>query len=106
MSDGSCDRAIDAGVRPRLAAKARIQTDRVSGETVLLYPEGALLLNPTGAAIVGLCDGRRTFAELVDELAARYDTLSVELSGDVGEYLMRLRDHGLLELPPAGEDPS
>jgi len=106
MSDESGDRAIGGGVRPRLAAKARVQTDRVSGEPVLLYPEGALLLNPTGAAIVGLCDGRRTFAELVDELAARYNAPSGELSGDVGEYLIRLRDHGLLELQPAGGGPS
>ena len=106
MSDESGDRVIGGGVRPRLAAKARAQTDRVSGGPVLLYPEGALLLNPTGAAILGLCDGRRTFAELVDELAARYNAPSGELSGDVGEYLIRLRDHGLLELQPAGGGPS
>ena len=106
MSDESGDRAIGGGVRPRLAAKARIQTDRVSGEPVLLYPEGALLLNPTGAAILGLCDGRRTFAELVDELAARYNAPPGQLSGDVGAYLIRLRDHGLLELQPAEGGPS
>jgi pyrroloquinoline quinone biosynthesis protein D len=106
MSDESGDRVIGGGVRPRLAAKARVQTDRVSGEPVVLYPEGALLLNPTGAAIVGLCDGRRTFAELVDELAARYNAPPGQLSGDVGAYLIRLRDHGLLELQPAGGDPS
>ena len=106
MSDESGDRAFGGGVRPRLAAKARVQTDRVSGEPVLLYPEGALLLNPTGAAIVGLCDGRRTFAELVDELAARYNAPPGQLSGDVGAYLIRLRDHGLLELQRAGGDPS
>jgi pyrroloquinoline quinone biosynthesis protein D len=106
MSDESGDLSIGAGVRPRLAAKARVQTDRVSGEPVLLYPEGALLLNPTGAAVGGLCDGRRTFAELVNELAARYNSPSGELSGDVGEYLIRLRDHGLLELQPPGGGPS
>jgi pyrroloquinoline quinone biosynthesis protein D len=100
MSDGFGDWAIGAGVRPRLAAKARMQTDRVSGEPVLLYPEGVLLLNPTGAAIVELCDGHRTFAELVDELAARYNAPVEELSRDVGEYLIRLRDRSLLELPP------
>jgi pyrroloquinoline quinone biosynthesis protein D len=106
MSDESGDPAIGAGVRPRLAAKARVQADRVSGEPVVLYPEGALLLNPTGASIVGLCDGCRTFAELVDELAARYNALSGELAGDVGEYLIRLRDHGLMELQPAEGGPS
>src|SRR3954452_6125009 len=37
---------------PRLAAKVRVQTDRVCCGTVLLYPEGVLVLNSTGAAVV------------------------------------------------------
>ena len=31
---------------------------------VLLYPEGAVLLNDTGAAILELCDGQRSVAEI------------------------------------------
>ena len=32
--------------------RARVQTDPVSGKPVLLYPEGVLMLTPTGHAIV------------------------------------------------------
>jgi len=43
---------IPPAARPRLAPGVRLQTDRVSGSPVLLYPEGMLQMNPTGAAIV------------------------------------------------------
>jgi pyrroloquinoline quinone biosynthesis protein D len=92
-------RLIGPGIRPRLAAKARVQTDRVSGQVVLLDPEGVLVLNSTGAAIVGLCDGRRTIEEMVAERAERYDAPPASLSGDVAAYLARLGDRGLLEIP-------
>jgi len=71
--------------------------DKITGKPVLLYPEGVLLLNPTGAAIVGLCDGQHTVAEMVTELAARYNSPADRLSGDVAAYLGRLRERGLLE---------
>src|SRR5690242_14185302 len=59
--------------RPALAAKARIQLDRVTQKPVLLYPEGVVVLNETGAAILQLCDGQRNFAEIIAELARTYD---------------------------------
>src|SRR5579871_332127 len=86
--------------RPRLAARARVQTDKVSGKPALLYPEGALLLNPTGAAIVELCDGVHTFAEIVAALAERYAAPPEQLARDVAAYLDRLRERNLLEIAP------
>jgi pyrroloquinoline quinone biosynthesis protein D len=106
MSEAVKGRSIGPGERPRLAAKARVQVDRVSGESILLYPEGVLVLNGTGAAIVDLCDGRRRFADLVDELGARYGAPAAALAADVAEYLNRLRDHGLLELLAEGAESS
>jgi pyrroloquinoline quinone biosynthesis protein D len=82
---------------PRLAPGVRLQPDRVSGKPALLYPEGVLLLNPTGAAIVELCDGRRTFGEIVGALALHFQAPAEVLSGDVAEYLGRLSDRGLLQ---------
>jgi pyrroloquinoline quinone biosynthesis protein D len=80
-----------------LAPKARVRIDPATDEPALLFPEGALLLNPTGAAIVELCDGKCTFAALVAKLAARYDAPANELEGDVSEYLQRLVDEGLVQ---------
>jgi pyrroloquinoline quinone biosynthesis protein D len=87
----------------RLATRARVQTDKVSGKPALLYPEGVLLLNPTGAAIVALCDGTRTFPELVAVLAEQYNAPPDALANDVLEYLNRLRARGLLDIGD-GED--
>jgi len=42
----------------RLARKARLRFDRHAGSFVLLGPERGLVLNPSAAAIVRLCDGR------------------------------------------------
>jgi coenzyme PQQ biosynthesis protein PqqD len=89
---------IDPAVRLRLNSKARVQTDKVTGKLALLYPEGVLLLNSTGAAIVELCDGQHTFGEMVAKLAVRYGSRPEQLSGDVAEYLGRLSERGLLEI--------
>src|SRR5881409_3768913 len=98
MNDEPHNLPLSSGTRPRLAAKARVQTDKISGKLALLYPEGVLLLNPTGATIVELCDGQHTVAGVVTELATRYNLTADRLSGDVTEYLGRLRERGLLEL--------
>src|ERR1700687_5007720 len=82
---------------PQFAEGVRIQPDQVSGKPALLYPEGVLLLNPTGAAIVELCDGRRTFGEILAALALRFQAPAEVLSGDVAEYLGKLCDRGLVK---------
>ena len=49
---------------PALWRLARLDFDPVRQQRVLLYPEGVVLLNDTGAAILDLCDGRRSIAEI------------------------------------------
>jgi pyrroloquinoline quinone biosynthesis protein D len=90
--------SIPLEARPRIASRARIQADKVTGKPVLLYPEGVLVLNDTGHAVVLLCTGQRTCSEIISELAARYQVASEEISGQIIEYLQRLRARNLLEL--------
>ncbi len=59
--------------RPRLALGVRLHWDKVRERHVLLYPEGALALNPTAAEVLELCDGERTMEEITNELSARYN---------------------------------
>jgi pyrroloquinoline quinone biosynthesis protein D len=59
--------------RPRLARHVRLTFDPARDRHVLLTPEQVTVLNGTGAAILRLCDGRRTVAEIVTELRGRYD---------------------------------
>ena len=60
---------------------------------VLLYPEGAVLLNDTGAAILELCNGTRTVDEIVTILNERYHA---DVSADVNEYLSQMADRELV----------
>jgi coenzyme PQQ biosynthesis protein PqqD len=79
--------ALSADSRPRLARKARLRTDRLTGETLLLYPEHGLVLNPSAAAILRLCDGRSA-SEIASALSAPLD--------DVLEFLAALGERGLV----------
>ena len=73
--------------RPRLARQARLEWDPVREQQVLLAPEGVLVLNQTGATILGLCDGERTVTEIVEELRGQYK----HVAGDeVRKFLTRL----------------
>jgi len=54
---------------------------------VLLAPEGVLLLNHTGATILGLCDGERTVVEIVEELRGQYNHVADD---EVRDFLARL----------------
>jgi pyrroloquinoline quinone biosynthesis protein D len=90
--------SIPPGARPKLSARARLQTDKISGKPVLLYPEGVLMLNPTGQAIVSLCTGHATLEQIVANLAERYKVAPQKISSQVIDYLNRLRARNLVEL--------
>ena len=75
--------------RPRLAPHVRLTYDRARGRHVLLTPEAVTVLNGTGASILGLCDGRRTVADIVAELRGQYDRVD---EGEIGMFLDRLAE--------------
>lgn len=73
--------------RPHLARQARLEWDPVRQRHVLLAPEGVLLLNHTGATILGLCDGERTVGAIVEELRRQYNRV---VDDEVRDFLARL----------------
>ena len=87
--------AVQSTNRPHLARQARLEWDPVRERQVLLAPEGVLVLNQTGAIILGLCDGERTVGEIVDELRGRYRRVAGD---EVGDFLARLASRRLVEL--------
>jgi pyrroloquinoline quinone biosynthesis protein D len=78
---------------PRLWRLARLDYDPVRQRPVLLYPEGAVLLNDTGHAILELCNGTHTVGQIVTILTERYHA---DVSADVTEYLDRMADRELV----------
>jgi pyrroloquinoline quinone biosynthesis protein D len=72
---------------------ARYRWDKLRRQHQVVFPEGILVLNESGAAIVQLCDGR-TMAELLAALAEQFP------DGNPGEdvlaFLERLTVKGLL----------
>lgn len=91
-TDGS-DTALTPATVPSLWRLARIDFDAVRGQHVLLYPEGAVMLNDTGAAILQLCDGQRSIAAIAAILGERYQC---DVLTDVTAYLARLADRELI----------
>jgi coenzyme PQQ biosynthesis protein PqqD len=88
---------IDPGARPRLAPKARLRHDRLTGRHLLLYPERGLALNETATQVLALCTGEATVAEIVDALVSRYGEEKREaVSTEVRAFLQQLADRNLL----------
>jgi pyrroloquinoline quinone biosynthesis protein D len=84
--------------RPRLASRVRLKFDPIEKKEMLLFPEAALALNETGAAIVQLCDGARSVDEIVDQLSKKYGNNDRDaLLREVTDFLSTIRARGLLQ---------
>lgn len=90
---------MDAGDawRPRLASRARLKFDAIAKQEMLLFPEAALRLNETGAAIVRLCDGAHSIDQIADTLAAQFCGVDrASLKHEVEAFVESIRIRGLL----------
>lgn len=70
--------ALSLTDRPQLRRGVRAATDPLTDETVLLFPEGVLILNETAAAVVRQCDGCHSVADVVQAVGEVYDDVAVE----------------------------
>ena len=65
---------------------------------MLLFPEGAIKLQGTGLAILGLCDGQRTFSEILAELQRQYLGADPErIRDDAENFLEQLREKRVVD---------
>ena len=81
--------------RPRLAPHVRLTFDPTRERHVLLTPESVTVLNGTAAAVLRLCDGERTVADVVAALHGRYNRVDDE---EVRLFLDRLASRHCMEL--------
>jgi pyrroloquinoline quinone biosynthesis protein D len=80
---------------PKLAPHVRLRFDAARNQSVLLSPESVAVLNGTSAAILRLCDGRRSVAEVVAELQTGYDGV---VEDEVRAFLARMAAKRYVEM--------
>lgn len=85
--------SIGPDTKPALWRLARLGHDAVRQRPVLLYPEGAVLLNDSAKEILELVDGTRTVGEIAALLTSRYGT---DTLADVTECLTTLAARELI----------
>lgn len=75
---------------PRLAPGVRLHFDATRDGWVLLGPERVIETEGPANEILRRCDGRRSIAQIVDELAVLYTADRAEIDADVRDMLAEL----------------
>lgn len=78
---------------PIMNERIRVTFDQVRHEYTVLSPETVAVLNPTGAAILQLCDGRHAIGQIVDELDEQFAHVDED---DVIAYINQLATLGYI----------
>jgi pyrroloquinoline quinone biosynthesis protein E len=83
--------------RPALAAKTRLRNDPLTGEPLLLFPEGVLRLNGSAIEILSLCDGRNSVRAIISALVDKFPAAARDVHRDTAAFLDDLDVRGLLD---------
>ncbi|MFD1331993.1 pyrroloquinoline quinone biosynthesis peptide chaperone PqqD [Methylopila musalis] len=83
---------------PKLPRGVRLRRDEVRDEWLLLAPERVLKPNPIAVAVLERCDGVRSVAEIVADLATAYAAPADRIEADVKAMLADLADKRVLDL--------
>ena len=71
----------------------RLHWSEVRQQHWLLFPEGAIALNPTAVAILDLCDGNRSFKAIAQILSSQFRDVNIN---QVRDLLLQMMQRGLL----------
>jgi pyrroloquinoline quinone biosynthesis protein D len=82
--------------RPRLAPGVRLHFDKTRNAWVLLCPEKVIEAEGPANEILRRCDGTRTTADIIDELAAVFSADRAVIAQDVTDMLTELTHKRLL----------
>jgi pyrroloquinoline quinone biosynthesis protein D len=83
---------------PALPRGVRLHFDRVRDTWVLLAPERAVTLDAIGHAILSEVDGTRSFGEITQELAEKYNAPQAQIAEDSSGFLTALRNRRFLDV--------
>jgi len=82
--------------RPVLPRHTKLKYDETRQVWVILAPERVLAPDEISVEVLQLCDGVRSVAVIVDELAAKYAAPRDTIASDVVAMLQDLADKGFL----------
>ena len=82
--------------RPRLAPGVRLHFDKTRNAWVLLCPEKVIEAEGPANEILRRCDGTRSTADIIDELAAVFSADRAVIAQDVTDMLTELAHKRLL----------
>jgi pyrroloquinoline quinone biosynthesis protein D len=86
--------------KPHFPDHVRMQFDMVRNRLAVLAPERVYWPDEVAAAIIALCDGNRTVAEIAAALAESYAADAATIEIDVREFVQSWLDIRLLRLTP------
>lgn len=67
-------------------------------DPMVLFPEGAIKIQGTGLAILALCDGQRTFVEILEELQRQYFGANPQrIRDDATSFLQQLHEKRIVD---------
>jgi len=88
--------SVSESSRPVLPRHARLKFDGTRQRWVILAPERVLAPDEIAVEILQLCDGARSVAQMIDQLAAKYTAERAAIGVDVIAMLQDLADKGFL----------
>ncbi len=93
---GSRNISVSEASRPVLPRHARLKFHETRQRWVILAPERVLAPDEIAVEILQLCDGVRSVAQMIDQLAAKYTAERAAIGADVIAMLQDLADKGFL----------
>ena len=87
---------ISEASRPHLARHAKLKFDETRRRWVILAPERVLAPDDIAVEILQLCDGVRSVADMIDQLAEKYTADRDAIGADVIAMLQDLADKAFL----------
>jgi coenzyme PQQ biosynthesis protein PqqD len=97
FSPGSRLNTLNSSSQPRLAVGCRVR-EVENGPATLVVPEGVLQLKGTAIDIIRLCDGQRTFSEIVQAMRLRYHAVDPrQIEEEIAAFLSRLQQRRVVD---------
>lgn len=87
---------MKADAVPRLARGMKLREDKARGQWVVLGPERMFVPDEVALEVLRLLDGARSLAQVVDDLAGRYDAPRDLILADVTALLEDLSAKGVV----------